>query len=239
MIRIQGHDQPTPAPTSVFIATPAYGGNVTVEYLGSYMRTVQALQAAGVAVTTCILSGESLVPKARNRMASTFLRGECTHLLFADADMRWRADDVIRMLRHGLPIVGGAGPAKSFQAEGFSRYCANISSEPYLPESGLVEAYHLGTGLILISRQAFDTLVGQGNVRRYLNSDEELDYEFFACTVAPDECGVMRHYSEDYSFCAAYRALGGRVWADTLCDIGHIGRHEFVAPTLHAVLLEQ
>jgi hypothetical protein len=47
----------------------------------------------------------------------------------------------------------------------------------------------------------------------------------FDTTIDPE----TRHYlSEDYTFCARWRALGGKIWLDTKSILSHSGTYEFV-----------
>ena len=96
----------------LFIGTPCYGGIVTRQYLLSILRLNAALAAEGIPYILATLDKESLITRARNRLADQFLQSDATHLLFIDADIRFQPEAVLRLVRHGGALVAGAVPKK-------------------------------------------------------------------------------------------------------------------------------
>lgn len=230
-------------PPQVFIGTPLAGGVCEAEYLECFPKTCTALANAGIPVMAGRLTSESSVERARNVIANQFLLTSCTHLLFIDADMHWEAADVLRMVSHNVPMVAGAGPTKSFEPEGLKRYCCNLHPSFNGHQSKpLVEALQVGTGLMLIAREVFDEMIARGNVPSYDCGDimnPSREYKFFERRIESDGYGRQLDYSEDYAFCNRWRAMGGTVWVDTLCRIGHVGRHVFRNETMHEFLTNE
>lgn len=100
-------------PPKLFIATPAYGGQVTVPYLYGLLNLTRSLDASGLKFHVAILFNESLVTRARNRLVAQFLRSDCTHLVFIDADVGFSARDLKPLIESDLEVVCGAYPMKS------------------------------------------------------------------------------------------------------------------------------
>ena len=95
---------------SVIIATPAYSGTFTHEYVASLLAAQCELQSAGVAMGWCVEPGTALLGYARAKLAAAFLASGASHLLMVDSDIGWDAADVIRLLRHDVPLVAGICP---------------------------------------------------------------------------------------------------------------------------------
>lgn len=83
---------------SLFVATPMYGGNCT----GFYARAMSELSVLctkyGINMQIYYLFNESLITRARNYAVDEFLRSNCTHMMFIDADIVFDANSVIGML---------------------------------------------------------------------------------------------------------------------------------------------
>src|SRR5690242_19855864 len=94
------------AAVKLFIATPMYGGGCTGKHQNSRLHLQKRLIDAGVTHTWPWYDHESLVPRARNKMASEFLAGDWTHLLFIDADISFTADDILFLLSLDKDMIG-------------------------------------------------------------------------------------------------------------------------------------
>ena len=99
----------------ILIGTPCYGGLIHEGYVRSFADTITNLPKHGVNVGWCFLANESLIPRGRNSIAAKFMANKSyTHLLFIDADITWRWEDILKLLRHNKPLIGGAYPKKSY-----------------------------------------------------------------------------------------------------------------------------
>ena len=241
----------------LFIGTPCYGGIVTRQYLLSILRLNAALAAEGIPYTLATLDKESLITRARNRLAHQFLQGDATHLLFVDADIRFQPEAVLRLLRHGGPLVAGAVPKKGIdwnrlhalsgraasgaELQGLSNdYAFSVRQEgesfPHETfdrrvESGFVRVTYVGTAFMLIAREAFVAVVEAGLVDDYLD-----DEAVVARTASPRIRAFFetlihpvsgRYLSEDFAFCHRWRSTGGEVWVDVQTPLGHEGSFMF------------
>tara|TARA_R110000868_G_C10967024_1_gene769217 strand:- start:4949 stop:7033 length:2085 start_codon:yes stop_codon:yes gene_type:complete len=102
----------------LFVGLPLYGGICH----GSFMRGMSDLSSLcrqhGIEMMMHILMNESLIPRARNYCCDEFMRSECTHMIFIDSDIGFKANDVIGLLAmmsddSPYDVVGGAYPKKS------------------------------------------------------------------------------------------------------------------------------
>ena len=203
--------------------TPCYGGQITEVCFSSYLQwTILAMQN-NLNFQVDTLSNESNVNRARNSCAAKFLAGDATHLMFVDADIQFRAEDIVKLVSHDRDIVGGIYPQKTLPPKMVVNTLNNGKRE-----GDLVEVGTLGTGFMLIKRTVFEQMIEQG-AQKYTDAiglssaENENQYDFFNCTI--DSKG--RYLTEDWSFCRRWRELGGAIWADTSIPLVHVGYHRF------------
>ena len=223
------------------VGTPAYGGNLCTEYTQSVMSLKDGMQAAGHKVTAIFLGNESLIQRARNTVAWHFLNTDASHLLFCDADQKFRAADVARLIKADKDIIAGCVPMKGINWDrvrmGATLNHQNLASLTGIFNFNKLEGHdmvspeepfqvkHIGTGFMLIKREAFAKL--QQHVDFYTNGGQSIPagekvFNFFSAEVVDHEL-----LSEDYHFCHLYRKMGGTVWAAPWCEIGHFGAYLF------------
>lgn len=237
----------------VFIATPMYGGMCTGQYCSSLMGALFELGRNDIPVTYQFLYNESLIPRARNTLASNFLASPATHLMFVDADIQFRGADLVRMLRADLDILCGIYPKKGInwgsvrdaaaggvpaeQLPGFTgEFVVNlVDGADEVPASADVplEIWNGGTGFMLIRRGVFERLAGK--VPMYIDpehpraDDGPNVHEFFSVSVDPDTRELL---SEDFFFCKLARTHGFKVHAALWAQLEHVGSYVFTGNPL-------
>ena len=139
---------------SILIAMPCYGGMVSDKTAKGLFNLGKNLRSAGVDHGLLTMANESLVTKARSRMANFFMNNtEYERILFIDADIGFQPENVFNLLRHDKDIVCGAYPMKSIPL----RYNYNLS-EPRQEEGELVRIENVGFGFCLIKRKVFESI---------------------------------------------------------------------------------
>ena len=203
--------------------TPCYGGQITEVCFSSYLQWTILAMKNNLNFVVARLSNESNVNRARNSCAAKFLAGDATHLMFVDADIQFRAEDIVKLVAHDKDIVGGIYPQKTLPPKMVVNTLDNGARE-----GDLVEVGTLGTGFMLIKRSVFEQMIAQG-AQKYTDAigltsaENDNQYDFFNCTI--DSQG--RYLTEDWSFCRRWRELGGTIWADTSIPLVHVGYHRF------------
>ena len=209
--------------TKIHFLTPCYGGNITEVCFSSYLGfTIMAMQN-GINFQIDTLSNESNVNRARNSCAAKFLSGDCTHLMFVDADIQFNPQDIVKLVNHDKDIVGGIYPQKTLPPKMVVNTLNNSEQQ-----GDLIEVGTLGTGFMLIKRSVFEKMIEEGATPYVdaigLSPEENANqYDFFQCTI--DSKG--RYLTEDWSFCRRWRQLGGKIWADTTIALAHVGYYRF------------
>lgn len=176
-----------------------------------------------------VLPGESLIDRARSRVASQFLQARDAGdvLLFVDADISWRDGDLSHIARRALErnaIVGGIYPKRTFGEGSAIRFAKDADGTWKIGEDSLIPCDYLGNGFIAYPRTVLAAIaetmhwVREGFWPIFLNMvveaehDGESGYEFL---------------SEDWAACHRARALGFSVFASTLPHLVHHGSYSY------------
>ncbi len=226
------------------IGTPMYGGMCTSEYTQSIIHLSEAANKSNVKFTTIFLGNESLIQRGRNTIAHHFLSmPDATHLMFIDADMKFRVEDVVQMIAADKGLIIGPVPLKGYNWEEIRQRAlageedikdtGGIFNINHLPgvtmedENTPFEIEHGGCAFMMIRRDVFEELSPHTPV--YTNGGASLPdgvevKDFFRVEVMPETKHLL---SEDYFFCDSYRKIGGKVWIAPWVRAGHFGSHLF------------
>ncbi|WP_338663942.1 hypothetical protein VQH23_02000 [Pararoseomonas sp. SCSIO 73927] len=211
--------------TGLMVALPCYGAMLTTGTLRGLLDTQRALLLLGLPFACATVENESLIPRARNALVARFLRSTASHLLFIDADIGFGADAVLRLLGHGREVIGGLYRSKRLDRE---EWAAGFAPGPEgtvrnEPATGAVEVATIGTGFLLIRREVLARMADALPETRHM-TEEGVAHALFDTAIEPGtEASPGRYLSEDYLFCARWRALGGTVWCDPAIRLEHRG----------------
>jgi GT2 family glycosyltransferase len=157
------------------------------------------------------LFGHSIIHWVRNEMIAKLYQDDVpfTHVLFIDDDIEPAPDGLVRMLSHGKDIVGALctrradPPIPTLRI--FDEESGDFVQRFQWKQGGLIEVDALGTGMILISKQALDTIANL-----YL----KCGYESYAAEWASKQLDVPHAPYEAGSPCAV-QALRQRQYKET------------------------
>jgi len=226
------------------IGTPMYGGMCTSEYTDSLLKLSESCNKSGVKLTTIFLGNESLIQRGRNTIAHHFMNlPDATHLLFIDADIKFRVEDIVRMIKADKELIIGPVALKGYNWEeirmaalagendiGRTGGVFNINTLPGIEmenEETPFEIEHGGNAFMLIRRDCLQALEPQTPI--YTNGGRSLPdgveiKDYFRVEINKDTNHLL---SEDYFFCHSYRQIGGKVWCAPWVETGHFGSHLF------------
>ena len=226
------------------IGTPMYGGMCTSEYTQSLLNLSESANKSDVKLTTIFLGNESLIQRGRNTIAHHFMElPDATHLLFIDADMKFRTEDVVRMIKADKSFIVGPVALKGYNWEEIRQAAVNgeddigrtggvfnINKLPgidMVDENEPFEIEHGGNAFMMLRRDVFETLKPHTPI--YTNGGASLPdgceiYDYFRVEINKDTNHLL---SEDYFLCHSYRKLGGKVWCAPWVETGHFGSHLF------------
>ena len=226
------------------IGTPMYGGMCTSEYTQSLLNLSESANKSGVKLTTIFLGNESLIQRGRNTIAHHFMNlPDATHLLFIDADIKFRVEDIVKMIQADKSLIIGPVALKGYNWDEIRSAAINgeydiertggVFNINHLPNIDMVdenepfEIEHGGNAFMMIRRDCFETLKPHPPI--YTNGGRSLPdgveiYDYFRVEINKDTNHLL---SEDYFLCHSYRQVGGKVWCAPWVETGHFGSHLF------------
>lgn len=233
----------------LYIAIPCYGGTMGADFALSLFNNLRSLDMAGIPYLMNVVQRESLIVRARNVMASSFLSTDCSHLLFLDNDLSFPDGSILKLIHSEKDIVCGAYPKKKYNFEEIikvmteeklpldqaitktSDYIFNpLDVENVKIENACIEVREAGTGMMLIKRNVIESLIGKEDLgvfeyKPYPSEDAgHKCYTFFDCGLDENKY----YLSEDYKFCWRIRKLGYKCYLRVDIPMNHQGIHSFV-----------
>lgn len=229
--------------THILIGTPCYNGLVTAEYLLSMLGLQKVLSRQGIEFDVDTPTTVSLIPVARNYLASEVLGNKrFTHLLFIDADLGFEPSLVSRLLAADKDVVAGIYPLKHLNVPAIHNlppdksiaatyhYAVAIAPGAQPATDGFVQAEYAATGFMLIRRTVLEQMAARYPELKYTHmftlpgatsapTSDHL-YALFDTSLDPEQ-GL--YLPEDYTFCKRWRDMGGEIWVDVFSRFKHVG----------------
>jgi len=236
----------------LYVAIPCYGGQVTIEHLHSVVELEAACEARGVGCHVELLEDDRIIPRARARLAASFLaHPQATHLLFIDADIAFAPANAFRLLAADKDLAGGVYPLKHLDWERIR--AAALAGAPdlqaaalsyvvrFIPhpdnavevDEGFARVAYVGTGFMLVRRETVQRVAdAHPELLARLDDGEALTPMIFEPMIEPE---TGEYLSEDYAFCRRWRDLGGEVWADVESRLTHVGHAAYTGSLVQAL----
>jgi len=207
----------------VWIAVPAYTGQIHLCTARSILTDILELKAKGDSVMLFDESGNAMISLCRNIIIANFLNDPtATDLVFVDSDVIWEAGALTRLVYHPVDFVAGIYPHR---ADPLS-FPVKWLDKPELrgdPETGLLEVAGVPAGFMRLSRVMLESMIA---------SYPELEFPLVGDV--PKAWALFEHMregkgylGEDYSFCRRWRDIGGKIWIDPEIHMGHVGYKTF------------
>lgn len=241
----------------LFIAIPCYQGNCNVTCMEAVMGTLLLCQVNNIKFKLFTLTSESLIPRARNVCASAFMKSDCSHMLFVDADIIFNPKDVLKMIHYDVDIIAGAYMKKALNFEKMKEHIAlSDSIESLIEKSGsyavnpqpeemnlfedttLCKVQHAPTGFMMIKRCVFEQMKKSNKVSSYVNDISSYQkytdgpmWNFFPCCVIN-----QRLVSEDYGFCNIANECDIHVFIDASVKLIHVGQFYYYGDPMKKVI---
>ena len=219
----------------LFIATPAFGHQVTTNYANSLLKFVSTSHPRlAVASAVHMQSGMALVTQARNNCVAYFLNSDCTHFLFIDADIGFEPDAIYRLIEKDVPLCLTPYPVKGYGANNQLQFIVHFPDKDNvrIQKDGFAEIVAGPTGFMMIKREVFEKLAEKYPERKTVNKQlvgnkvetmEKGWYTFFETAQDPEN----GYLGEDIAFCRLWTNIGGKIYADTQTPLTHFGSHAF------------
>jgi len=207
------------------IGLPCYGGLVLESTMTSILKFVLLASKVGLNWSMDTMSNESLVTRARNNLMAKMMHNQAaTHFMFIDADIRFDAEDIFRMIACDKDIIAGLYPKKAYPIA----LNLNLNQETKI-QGPLFTVDTVATGFLMFKRKVYTDLIAAHPNTKYVD-DVGLGKQFEPNMFAIFDCVIDEkgHYlSEDWTFCRRAKAIGYEIWADSRVKLNHTGTHEF------------
>lgn len=224
----------------LFIGTPCFGAQVFLNFHAALVDTVLYLRDHGVPFVYPPCGGDSLVQRARNVMVGKFLQSPATHLLFIDADIGWKPQDVLKLLAGDKDICGAVYPKKCYPIEWPANPFHNEGELEVDDDTKWLRWRDMPTGFLMISRKCIEDMVSRHPEWKCVfdpgtGQPEPFSYSLFDCFTDADGT----YLSEDFGFCRRAQKDGYKVWCDPTISLSHFGGHMFQAGCLADTMFQQ
>ena len=230
-------------PVVLFVSTPCYGGVCLQAYAESMLRLQRTCATNNIQMMLDTTENESLVHRARNLAVARFYQKcpQATHFLFVDADVHFDPESVIRLIKSGHDVSCACYPKKCVMWESVDQHIKsggtgkvaaslvmNFKYQNTQIVNGFAEVLDGPTGFLLIKRDVFTKMHAKYPellcVNDHQNKDLDEYFAVFDCMIDP----VSRRYlSEDYAFCRRWQQMDGKIYADVMTVLGHVGNIRF------------
>jgi hypothetical protein len=233
---------------NLVVATPCFGGQISVVYAASLFRLQQAVRRySGLTLKVLFKDGDALITRARASLLSQFLADEAaTHLLFLDADIGFEPEQVMRLIECGADMCAAVYPIKRIDWERVKRSIEASAPDPataalryvfevenpsaVIEKAGFIKVRYAGTGFLMIRRGAVAAMCARHPELQY-KRDHSVDdgvaggrrFALFESMIAEDGT----YLSEDFAFCKRWTDMGGEIWADLKSTLSHVGPMTF------------
>lgn len=246
----------------LMVMTPMYGGLCYSSFAISYAALVLEAAKMGIPVVPYFLTNESLVQRARNYCVDEFLRSDCSHAIFIDADIGFNPNNVIFMLAmmsddSPYDVVTGAYPKKCISwekiklavdrgvadenPEELANYVGDYvitGKDPVTNLAEPIEVNEAGTGFMMIRRKTFEVLAEKMPEKAYIPDHIRSDtFDGSRKIQAFFDCVIdpvsNRYLSEDYYFCKTVQEHGMKIWCVLSFELTHTGTWTFGGSLAH------
>ena len=239
----------------LMIGTPMYEGMCHGAYAAALVEIALKLGQHGVAFQLSFIVNQP-ADRGRCMVIDEFLASNCTHLLFLDADVVVRADDVIALLAlqgdaSPYDVIGGSYPRKTVDwaaihaaaragvvPADLARYGGDMplfvgggeDRKVRLDEPVEVEA--LAGGYSMIRRATFERMIAALPDLAFVADGREgpghgMGRSTYMFFGSHIDPVTRYHRSEDFAFCDRVHAAGMKLWLCPWMHADHIGNHRF------------
>lgn len=216
---------------SIYIATPAFNGQVTIPYALSLSDTNILLKSHNYKIEPRVITSSSLLVAERNRLIQDFWVCGFDYMLCIDADLGWPAQAVLAMLEQDKEFICGVYPARGANGYDFAfRPSKNIDNS-LIQDKHLLKMEYVPAGFMLIHRSAIakmrDKFPELHHCSKDPNNKHPEGYCFFNTEIWEGE-----FWGEDYVFCRRAREAGVEIWCDPLIEFDHAGQRGMLLSAL-------
>lgn len=209
----------------LYVAVPAYTGQITVETAHCLITELYVAFSKQIGIVVEFTPYNPMIHYVRNAMCRMFLEGDCTDMIFLDADVGFPPGTLCKLAEYPVDIVGAIYPHRADALSFPVRYISERveltgGSEP--GTENILEVEGIPAGCMRISRRALEVIAAKFPASVYSDMTGILTHAYFEFS---KERGGFN--GEDWHFCCVARDAGLKVWCDPEIDMTHTGTKIF------------
>lgn len=200
---------------NVVLAIPSYSGTVHLGTFRSLLGDVLALRDRGDRVAIYDEAGGAEIDTARAQIVAEFMDSDGEILVMIDSDVCWSRGGLLRLIDSKKLVISGCYPHRKDPIT----WPIQTLNDSIDAVDGVAEVKAVPGGFLCIRREALQRMIDAHPELEFQSSKTEA-----RCWALFDHVweGKTR-LSEDLSFCARWRALGGQIYIDQTITMGHVG----------------
>lgn len=231
----------------LMVSIPSHSGTIVMQCAATLLAAQEIVRSRRGSFWFSQYGG-AVITVVRNAIAAHFLDSDADLLLMLDSDQGLERATIERMIDLGQPVVGCLYPMRRYnwgnvhvqgsladpnlvpnQALNYVGALAADGQGQVAIVDGFAKATHVGTGAMIIRREAFEKLMSHFPELRGCGFGEDAypelrnNWGFFNPVFREDGLPL----SEDISFCRRWLETGGEIWADVVGRTSHVGPHAF------------
>lgn len=205
-------------PRRIFLALPVGDGKPFDNHVVALPNTALALAKHKIGMDFAIEGGNVHVDDARNALVRQFLQTDCTDLVFIDADVGWRPEDLVRLVQHDRDIVAGIYPKKQDEIDYpvYWKDPRHIQADP----DGCIEVARVPTGFLRIKRHVVEKLV---ETVPHFRGNGDKEGEPLYPIIFERTLHSGKRWSGDYEFSNKATTAGFKIHIDPDMTLTHTG----------------
>ena len=217
---------PNIKPPTIVVMMPCYGGKIFLETVESLLELQREGIENGIDILYHFDHRCSLISQGRSLMTCDVYNNlkDWTHMLWVDADVGFKMEDVWKLLMADKDIVGGMYPLKAFPIRWTSVPYPTLNNQ-FEMDRKLVRTHYIANGFMLCKREAIGKMLD--------HYKEELDFRYwdgrfvdlFQTIIDKDKDNL--YLTEDYAFCKRANDMGLETWVRNDVKLSHTGIQRF------------
>ena len=200
-------------------------GQVHSAYMHSLLNLFPYAMQNGMPFTVETLPNCSLISLGRSIMLNRALTNDpnWTHILWIDADLRFKPEYIHSMVIDDKDIIGGFYPKKGLPID-----FASSPAPGGEDTENLFETIYVATGFMLVKRAVIEKMVEhyREELKFFYQGTDGAVHLFHPIIDRESEDLFL---TEDYAFCKRARELGFRCYMSKRFELPHIGVMEYSA----------
>lgn len=216
---------PNLQPPNILFLMPCYGGTITAACFHSFLNFTDYALDNGIAWDVFTHTHCSLISLGRSIMFSQAVQDlpDWTHLMWIDADIEWKPEDIMKLVMEDKDIIGGYYPCKTYPLQQASSIKTHNKED--VETDTLVETTYVATGFMLIKREVCEKMHEHymPDLKFFYSSQTHRDRRYvdvFAPIIDKEKQDL--YLTEDYAFCERAKKIGFKCWMSKRVQLGHV-----------------